>query len=180
MGIPLSRGSEEIHLKTDIKAWHHIASAENISDILTRGAPPNQLGPDSVWQRGPQWLVLQPEQWPATPPDMVQLSPGDTEMEEKFRVKSMCKVASVLKNSVKTAAAMPNFDRIILRASKQGSLKKLIRSTALVMRVFLADYRIVDDSIDTYAKPGNKKLNKISDVTASEYLDAWLFLIKYF
>ena len=74
----------EIQQKTDVKAWYHIASAENISDILTRGAPPSQLGPNSVWQRGPYWLVLQPEQWPATPPDMVQLSSNDMEIEEKF------------------------------------------------------------------------------------------------
>ena len=74
----------EIQQKTDIRAWYHIGSAENISDILTRGAPPSQLGPDSVWQCGPHWLVCQPEHWPVTPPDLVELSPSDMEFEKKF------------------------------------------------------------------------------------------------
>ena len=90
----------------------------------------------------------------------------------------MCKVASVLK---KTTKAMPNLDKVILRARKQGSLKQLIRSTALVISVFLADYRITTDSVDTCTNPGDKinKMNKIDEVTASEYHDAWLFLIMY-
>ena len=79
----------------------------------------------------------------------------------------------------KTTTAMPNLDKIIMRASKQGSLKQLIRSTALVMRVFLAYYRINTDSVATCTNPSDKMLNEIEEVTASEYHDAWLFLIKY-
>ena len=105
---------------------------------------------------------------PATPPDMEQLSSDDMEREEKFRVKSVCKVSSVLK---KTTAAMPDLDKIILRASTQGSLKQLIRSTALVMRVFLADCRLNTDSVATRTDTSDRMQNKIDD--------AWLFLIKY-
>ena len=84
----------------------------------------------------------------------------DMEMEEKFRVKSVCKVSSVLK---KTTAAMPDLDKIILRASTQGSLKQLIRSTALVMRVFLADCRLNTDSVATRTDTSDRMLNKIDD-----------------
>ena len=40
----------EIQQKTDRSSWLHIASSENIADILTRGASPDKLGPGSVWQ----------------------------------------------------------------------------------------------------------------------------------
>ena len=56
----------EIQQKCDYEDWHHIPSQENISDILTKGAVPNELGPDSVWQKGPHWLVLPSTNWPVT------------------------------------------------------------------------------------------------------------------
>ena len=46
--------------------WLHVASCENIADILTRGAPPSELGQDSVWQNGPKWLVQDRTTWPVT------------------------------------------------------------------------------------------------------------------
>ena len=56
----------EIQQKCDYEDWLHVPSQENISDILTKGAPPNVLGPDSVWQRGPHWLVMPSTNWPVT------------------------------------------------------------------------------------------------------------------
>ena len=48
----------EIQQKCDYEDWLHIPSQENIADILTKGAPPDVLGPNTVWQKGPHWLVL--------------------------------------------------------------------------------------------------------------------------
>ena len=39
----------EIQNKTNVDSWLHVASCENIRDILTKGAAPSQLGKDSVW-----------------------------------------------------------------------------------------------------------------------------------
>ena len=47
----------EIQTKTNVEDWLHVPSNENIADILTKGAPPSELGQDSVWQNGPKWLV---------------------------------------------------------------------------------------------------------------------------
>ena len=41
----------EIQQKTNRNEWLHIPSKQNISDILTREAPPSVLGPSSVWQQ---------------------------------------------------------------------------------------------------------------------------------
>ena len=56
----------EIQKKTDVDSWKHIPSAENIADILTRGAKPDKLGPGSIWHSGPEWLVKSEEVWPVT------------------------------------------------------------------------------------------------------------------
>ena len=75
-----------------------------------------------------------------------------------------------MKSSAVTTAAMPNSDKIILRASRHGGLKKLIRTTALVMRVFLADLRIVNTSVDNSDNPSGRMLDKVDEVIASDYL----------
>jgi hypothetical protein len=56
----------EIQTKTKVEDWLHVPSGENIADILTRGAPPSELGQDSVWQNGPKWLVQDRSTWPDT------------------------------------------------------------------------------------------------------------------
>ena len=43
----------EIQTKTNVDDWLHVPSNENIADILTKGAPPSEIGQDSVWQNGP-------------------------------------------------------------------------------------------------------------------------------
>ena len=58
----------EIQKKTSADDWYHIPSRENIADILTKGVNPGKLGPDSVWQSGPKWLVDDQSEWPVTDP----------------------------------------------------------------------------------------------------------------
>ena len=53
-------------MKTNVDEWLHVPSSENIADILTRGAPPSEIGQDSVWQNGPKWLVQDRSTWPVT------------------------------------------------------------------------------------------------------------------
>ena len=178
----------EIQQKSDCGAWYHIPSAENISDILTRGARPDLLGPGSVWQCGPRWLVLEEECWPVTKPGKVDLNQDELEMEKKFRVKSICKVAkvssaqldSISPSTMVSRKDVPNLDIIILRTS---SLKRLIRTTALILRVILKDLKIkknIVNEVDTEVGCSTGSwLDKIGEVSASEYRDAWLFLVEY-
>ena len=44
--------------------WHHVPTKENSADLLNRGMRLNQLVKSSLWWRGPDWLSLQPSQWP--------------------------------------------------------------------------------------------------------------------
>ena len=77
----------EIQQKTDPQLCLHICSEDNIADVLTRGANPNILGPSSTWQCGPNWLVLDRKNWPASLSNQLQLSTSDAEIERSFRVK---------------------------------------------------------------------------------------------
>ena len=45
-------------------SWHHIASASNPADLLSRGLPASELIPLKLWWEGPPWLRLPPHQWP--------------------------------------------------------------------------------------------------------------------
>ncbi|XP_060762681.1 uncharacterized protein LOC132872105 [Neoarius graeffei] len=54
----------EIQSSTDIRDWWWIPGAENIADIITRGASPDDLIEKSKWQSGPQFLQLPESEWP--------------------------------------------------------------------------------------------------------------------
>ena len=41
-----------------------MASYSNIADWITRGKNPDELGPGSTWQNGPEFLKLPKEKWP--------------------------------------------------------------------------------------------------------------------
>ena len=167
----------EVQQKTDPQQCLHICSDDNISDILTRGASPSLLGPSSTWQCGPSWLVLDKENWPATLPSQLELTTSDIEIERSFRVKSVCKSTRTISSgeSTKALPLKPNLDNIISRIS---SLKKLIRTAALIMRVVLCDFKIAKED-NTHDSINRNILSKLGEVTASEYADAWLYLIEH-
>ncbi|XP_075162915.1 uncharacterized protein LOC142235550 [Haematobia irritans] len=44
--------------------WHHVPTAFNPADILSRGATPEELLKSSLWKEGPDFLTKGPELWP--------------------------------------------------------------------------------------------------------------------
>ena len=46
----------EIQNKTDPEEWWWIESKSNAADFVTRVTQPSELGPDSIWQKGPKFL----------------------------------------------------------------------------------------------------------------------------
>ena len=54
----------EIHRNSDINEWHWIDGDNNIADIITRGASPLELGMNSIWQKAPNFLELEENDWP--------------------------------------------------------------------------------------------------------------------
>ena len=56
----------EIQQKTDPQEWFWTAGDLNIADWVTRGKSPEELGPCSIWQSGPEFLKQPVEEWPVS------------------------------------------------------------------------------------------------------------------
>ena len=54
----------EIQSATDQSQWYWVEGKKNIADWTTRGKSPNELGPESSWQKGPDFLYLPEKMWP--------------------------------------------------------------------------------------------------------------------
>ena len=148
----------EIQSKTDVENWRHIPSQENISDVLTKGVPPNKLLPGSEWQKGPAWLSLPPSEWPISHlDDRIEYISVSDEMS-KYVKKSSVSVA-VGKSSVNDGELI---DILIERC---GNLEKLVRSFAYILRWAGRVPRQKGHVI--YSK----------NISAAEYQDSFNFLI---
>ena len=56
-----------IRKQAKVMPIQYIPSKENIADIATRSETSlSMLGPESLWQTGPNWLSLPRQQWPAS------------------------------------------------------------------------------------------------------------------
>ncbi len=54
----------EIQKSTSVEDWRWIPGEQNIADLTTRGATPEDLKENSVWQNGPEFLKRPVEEWP--------------------------------------------------------------------------------------------------------------------
>ena len=62
----------EIQNKSEPIEWWWVATSENPADMVTRPTRPSQIGPASMWQRGPKFLSKPLEQWPISQFPQVQ------------------------------------------------------------------------------------------------------------
>ena len=162
----------EVQQKTDIEDWKHISSSQNISDILTKGISPNKLRPESEWQRGPSWLIEPQENWPITTNS--QSNQNNKEDIAKFlrKQKITTCVAKTFTSGIKKFELRGNhnydepLDKLICTV---GDLERLVRYVARLL---------------LWTRPGKslrgetpKVERKIREITTSEYIDAYNFLI---
>ena len=49
-------GEIEAATEGNMTDWHWIRGEENCADWITRGLTPSQIGPDSRWWKGPEFL----------------------------------------------------------------------------------------------------------------------------
>ncbi|XP_071652185.1 uncharacterized protein [Temnothorax longispinosus] len=56
----------EIQRLTEISDWHHVTSANNPADILSRGLNSYELANSSMWWHGPSFLQLNDNDWPSS------------------------------------------------------------------------------------------------------------------
>ena len=56
----------EIQEGTNPTDWYWVESEHNIADCLTRGKKPSDIGLESIWQKGPEFLKQPENEWPIT------------------------------------------------------------------------------------------------------------------
>ena len=81
-----------------LSEWGWIPGSLNVSDMITRGAKPSELNPETPWQRGPLFLYLPKDQWPVET-EVSEVLPTDA--EEKKIINAMHMNISVV-NSIKS------------------------------------------------------------------------------
>ncbi len=54
----------EIHKAGSVDSWRWVEGRQNVADLLTREASPEELAEGSVWQEGPEFLKLPESDWP--------------------------------------------------------------------------------------------------------------------
>ena len=155
----------EIQQKTDIDKWFHIESAENISDILTRGAKPKDIKQGTAWQNGPSWLVLDRSQWPITEVVLTNIEKDVIAQYAHKKVNTKTYVSS--SGKAELSDIYLDLDGLISRCG--NNLEKLIRSTAYVLRMVGR----------TPLKNVGERQSIGKSISADEYNQAWNFLICY-
>lgn len=109
----------EIQTKTDPNEWWWAPSNCNPADMTTRACHPNELGLNSVWQRGPQHLLQPIENWPVN-------QSCEKELPDK--------IATIMSCDAKTHTDMTNLEMIDL--CRFSSYNKLIRTVARILSAF--------------------------------------------
>lgn len=56
----------EVQRLTSSCHWRHVASLDNPADLVSRGQTPSEFVLDSLWSKGPSWLIGDQDSWPKT------------------------------------------------------------------------------------------------------------------
>lgn len=47
--------------------WRYVSTSQNPADLLSRGVSPDTISTNDLWWKGPEWLSVEPAQWPRRP-----------------------------------------------------------------------------------------------------------------
>jgi hypothetical protein len=122
----------DIRRFTTPSSWFHIPTHLNIADLGTRDAAVTEIGLDSDWQNGPDWMRLEPELMPVSDVDMLKLGP---EQRKTFyhHTKPPDVLGIVLPNLKSKVADRYSFAKYIVDPNKYGWARAL-RVTAIVIK----------------------------------------------
>ena len=108
----------EIQSVTAVEEWYWTAGENNIADLLTHGKRPTEIGENSTWQKGPDFLSKPIPEWP------VSQSTEITELPERKNFVGV--TATIQKENL--------MDRIDI--SRFSSYERLIRVTAKILSLY--------------------------------------------
>ena len=79
----------EIQEGTNVTDWYWIPGDYNTADWLTRGKSPKDIGMDSVWQKGPEFLTKPESEWPISQDNTEQQLPDTIKQGTTNAVKQL-------------------------------------------------------------------------------------------
>ncbi|XP_071582382.1 uncharacterized protein [Temnothorax nylanderi] len=138
-----------IQSRTPYAEWHHVPTKDNPADCASRGLLGTNFESNSLWWHGPDWLRLEPFEWP------INLASSSEDVAQT-EAKSI---------SVNIAQAKESWDL----ASRYSTWPKLLRVTAYVIRFV---HRCRNQSKQLSDLPSSKAL------TANDYQKARLFWLQ--
>ena len=113
----------EIHTLLPDAYWHHVRSADNPADVISRGIEPSKLASHSLWWQGPVWLSDNHEPWSRSHDTL------------NFNVNSLnLRPSHSLVTSKGTPNSVENTPEIWSLINKYSSLNKLYRMASYCFR----------------------------------------------
>ncbi|XP_063907415.1 uncharacterized protein LOC135125692 [Zophobas morio] len=145
----------EISTLTSISNWHHVKSADNPADIVSRGKLPSKLITSDLWWHGPHWLSKNKSEWPAS------------------FVSSNAQNVPILEKRAKLKILVVTNNNVLPLLTKYSSFDKLQSVLAYCLR-FIHNY-VVDRNNKLSGPFSTKELNDATNkiiklVQASEFL----------
>jgi hypothetical protein len=116
----------EIHEKTNPAQWRHIPGKLNPADDATRGLDVGQLGMESRWFSGPEFLSQSEGYWPERKFDKEELS-NEAVMEGYSKEKG--------RSSMQVTASSRGENHPVFDVSRYSSWTKAVRSLAWILRI---------------------------------------------
>ncbi|XP_057377943.1 uncharacterized protein LOC130699905 [Daphnia carinata] len=134
----------EILDSTTPQQWRHIPGILNPADECSRGLCPSELDPNHRWYRGPEFLAMPPEHWPAQMPDCAL---GDDDEE-----------------SIACLAVIVSSGPLDYFAARIDNLHRLVRIVAWIWR-FVTNTRVLVNRrrIERKVNPGGSRADPPSE-----------------
>ena len=120
---------EEMKKICEVEEVFHVSGDLNIADLGTRpGVNINQIGPDSLWQCGPEFLSLEREMWPVTRPSVNIDVPKSEQRTEPEVI-----IAAVVKTRIAEDETNPNKPCYVVRHDTGSVLNPLLKNIEEIM-----------------------------------------------
>ena len=112
---------------TNAEQWHYAKSKYNIADLGTRkNATVEDIGKDSIWQKGPPWLQMEMENWP------ISQDIGCTPVSDEELLKNVMAFASSSKHFIDLERWKDKTYTFVLRVV--ATISKIIKSKSFKIK----------------------------------------------
>lgn len=155
----VSNRVSKIQELTQGMTWHHVPTACNPSDILSRGCTPKELMNDKLWQHGPQFLSEPKSNWPTNVLPDIDLPERRRKVlitTTKYDLTRFCKYQNSFTSLQRTFAYVRKFWLTLSKKCTPTTLNLTVEDLRMGTYLFVKNIQEVSFAID-YAMLSSKK-----------------------